>query len=89
MAVVSYLYAVRVPDGIEILAYQWHPEGVSSVITPHLHLASGSGVTRPRLLGAHLPTGHVTLAQFVRCLIEELGVEPRRPDWRAVLDSAL
>jgi hypothetical protein len=55
---------------------------------PHVHLEAASGVTRPRLLGAHVPTGHVTLAQFFRCLIEELGVEPRRADWNAVLERA-
>jgi hypothetical protein len=86
--VTSSMYAILGTDGAEMLAYHWHPEGVSPVTTPHLHLGSASGATWPRLQGAHLPTGFVTLAAFVRCLIEELGVEPRRPDWQAALAVA-
>jgi hypothetical protein len=36
---------------------------------------------------AHIPTGFVTLSDVVRLLIEELGVEPRRQDWRTVLET--
>jgi hypothetical protein len=85
---VAYAYAIEDDAGTEILTYHWHPEARSQVIRPHVHLESASGVTRPRLLGAHLPTGHVTLAQFIRCLIEELGSEPRRADWSTALERA-
>jgi hypothetical protein len=34
----------------------------------------------------HLPTGFITLADIVRLLIDEFGVEPLRADWRDVLD---
>jgi hypothetical protein len=36
----------------------------------------------------HIPTGHLDLVDIVRDLILELGVEPRRSDWRQVLDAA-
>jgi hypothetical protein len=82
------MYTVLDVNRTEVLAYHWHPEGVSPVTTPHLHLGAASGVTWPRLQGAHMPTGPVALTAFVRCLIEELGVEPRRPDWQAALRVA-
>jgi hypothetical protein len=71
----------------EILGYHWHPISRSMIAAPHLHLQAGARVELRGLLGAHLPTGHVTLAQLIRCLIEELGVEPRRADWQAVLSA--
>jgi hypothetical protein len=53
-----------------------------------MHLQAGARIGLRGLAGAHLPTGHITLAQFIRCLIEELGVESRRADWHAVLEHA-
>lgn len=88
----SYRFQVSDRDGREILAYHWHPEGVSPVTEPHLHL---SGRLRPLDAGErdapvalgemHLPTGQVTLTQVVRLLITGFGVEPRRPDWETIL----
>jgi hypothetical protein len=68
--VVSYIYSLSNDARREILAYHWHPEGRSPVATPRFHLEAGSGVTRPRLRGAHLPTGHISLTHLIRCLIE-------------------
>ncbi len=42
----------------------------------------------PELAAAHVPTGPVSAAQFVRFLIEDLGVRTVREDWRGVLESA-
>lgn len=91
----AYDYEISDRDGHEILTYHWHPEGVSPVTEPHLHL---SGRLRPLDLGPrdapvalgemHLPTGVVTLAQVVQLLITEFGVEPRREDWGTVLRAA-
>jgi len=88
----AYSHVLRDPDGNEIVAYHWHPDGVSSVRHPHLHL---SNQIRPIELGRnqaplpladmHLATGVVPLAHVVRMLIEEFGVEPLRDDWDAVL----
>jgi hypothetical protein len=91
----AYRYHILDRDDREILAYHWHPEGVSPVTEPHLHL---SGRLRPLDIGApdtpvalgemHLPTGIVSLAHVVRLLIAEIGVEPRRDDWETVLRSS-
>jgi len=70
-------------DGSMILAYHWHPVGVSPVTWPHLHLA-GQVAAIP-FDKAHLPTGPVTLQDVLRFAIVDLGVEPLRPDWRDVL----
>lgn len=92
--VVGYGYRILEPEGREILTYHWHPESSSLVTTPHLHLSTRmppvNVATRSQVaLGAmHIPTGVVTLAQVVRLLITEFGVEPRRPDWEAVLATA-
>lgn len=69
----NYRYHILDRDGREILAYHWHPEGVSSVTDPHLHLSGRLNPldTGPRdvpipLGDMHLPTGIVSLAQVVR-----------------------
>ena len=90
--VVAYAHDILDPDGNEIIAYHWHPDGVSSVRHPHLHL---SNQIRPIELGRsqeplpladlHLATGVVPLAHLVRMLIEEFGVEPLHADWDAAL----
>jgi hypothetical protein len=69
-------------DDTELLAYHWHPFGRSSVVAPHVHITN----RHPSLdlAKAHLPTGIVSPAAFLRCLIAELGVEPLRSDWQAV-----
>ena len=80
----------------EVLAYHWHPVGVSPVTFPHLHLSgrlpaldAGPRQEPLRLGGMHLPTGGmVTLADVVRLLIAECGVAPRRADWERVLADA-
>lgn len=91
-----YRYQLLDGNGREILAgeYHWHPTGVSPVTSPHLHLSgrlapldAGRGQAPVSLGGMHLPTGPVALADVVRLLVTEFGVEPRRADWDAVLHS--
>jgi len=91
-----YLYAVRDLDGRELFAYHWHPLGLSSVDTPHMHISSARPVALPTRPGStptgelvlsriHFPTHYMNLSNLVRFLITELGVGPRRPDWESVL----
>lgn len=95
----EYRYQILDAEGQEILAYHWHPVGVSPVTYPHLHLSGrlapldlGPGREPIRLGGMHLPTGGrvgmVTLADVVRVLIDEFGVQSRRADWRRILAEA-
>ena len=80
-------YSVSLADGFEneLLAYHWHPVGLSRVRTPHLHLGSFAAGSAISIGETHPPTGIVSLAAIVRFLIEDLEVEPNRPDWDRVL----
>lgn len=84
---IGYEYRVLITDGPELLVYHWHPDARSSIVTPHLHLGSGSGATFPGLIGAHLPGGRVSVEALLRMMITELGVEPSRNDWESVLSE--
>jgi len=91
----AYIYRILDRGDREVFAYHWHPNGLSSIVYPHFHL-SGVGpiaLTVPEsgsisdlsMSKAHFPTGHVTLQQVIRLLIEDFGVEPRTPGWREAL----
>lgn len=91
---IGYRFHLLDRNDQEILAYHWHPSGVSPVTYPHLHL---SGRLSPIVvdpgdvaiaLGAlHLPSGFVALKDIVRLLIDELRIEPQRNDWRAIVNG--
>jgi hypothetical protein len=88
-------YAYRILDGPlnELLAYHLHAHGPSTVVHPHLHVSGtwraglATRFRTPELDDLHLPTGTTSLTDVVRLLIVEFGVEPRRPDWEAVLQG--
>ena len=88
----SHEYRLLDRNDREILAFHWHPEGLSNVVDPHLHLSSrlnsiemGRGQEPLPLANMHIPTGFVTLEDVVRLLIAEFGIRPRHNDWDAVL----
>ena len=94
LVVLGYRYRLLDRQEREILAFHWHPTGVSPVIRPHLHLSGrlppldlGSGAPPAVLGGMHIPTGSVALADVVWLLISEFGVEPRRDDWERVIET--
>jgi hypothetical protein len=57
--IVKYQYALLDRDGREYLGYHWHPDGVSHVTEPHLHLGPAAQVGVAMLAAAHMPTGTV------------------------------
>jgi hypothetical protein len=79
----AYRYEVYDRDDTELLAYHWHPAGLSPVATPHLHVRARHASID--LAKRHLPTGPVTVVAFLRSLITEFGVEPLRTDWDQIL----
>lgn len=82
--VVAYFYVLGYA-GRELLAYHWHPRGLSRITGRHLHV-HGDRQLGERWLGKlHLPTGSIRLEEIVGLAIEELGAEPLRSDWRDVL----
>ena len=89
---VSYEYRLLDPNQREIIAFHWHPTGLSNVSDPHLHLSSrlnpiemGRNQEPLDLADMHIPTGFVTLEDVVRLLITEFGVTPHRDDWDDLL----
>ena len=84
--VVAYNYVVYDSQRRAMLIYHWHPRGRSLIATPHLHLKRGALVSRPELIGAHLPTGPISLESILRLLIRDLAVQPVRTDWESILD---
>lgn len=84
--VTGYIYALQQRDGVDLLAYHWHPASISRVTRPHLHLGHiRHELVTPR---THVPTGRVRLSDIARLVIEEFGALPRRRDWVAVLEAA-
>lgn len=83
----GYRYEILDSDHREILAYHWHPTGLSSYSAHHLHIGHGAIIGREELHHAHLPSGHVSILDILRLLIRDFGASPRRHDWRAVLAS--
>lgn len=84
--IAGYEYRLEDREEREVLAFHWHPEGMSHVTEPHLHLsAASSPAALPDLARAHLPTGTVALRAVVRSLLRDFGVAPQRDDWQRVL----
>lgn len=95
--IARYLYVVHDVQGRELFAYHLHPDSVSNVWIPHLHVSVAQNIALPNGLGnqgntelplgkLHFPTRRIDPPQLVRFLITELGVGPRRPNWEAVLE---
>lgn len=83
----AYEYALVDDQHQEFAAFHWHPSGQSAIRWPHLHIGPALSYSN-YLSNAHLPTGRVAFEQVIRLAIEDLGVQPRRNDWRRVLDAA-
>lgn len=89
----GYWYEIGDASGREIIAFHWHPASVSSMTFPHLHLSSRLGMlaindaSSIALGEMHIPTGFIEVADLVRLLIVEFGVEPRRANWESILQQ--
>jgi len=94
--VLAYAFTLLGPAGAELLAWHWHPTPeYAAPAFPHVHVSASLRIVGPGgergllpLDKRHLPTGPVSLAAFVRMLIEEFGVEPLARDWEARLAEA-
>jgi len=91
---IAYSYRILDRDAREIIAYHWHPTGVSRVTHPHLHrsnniapIAVGRGQQPLAIADLHIASGFIEFANFARMLIDELSVQPLRDDWRDILDA--
>ena len=86
VSIAGYEYALDdLESRQEIISFHWDPVGDSPVTTPHLHIACsqpGFPITRKQ----HIPTGCISLEEFLRFAITELGVRPRKKNWAQILD---
>lgn len=69
-----------------LFAFHWHPQPPNVVKTPHLHLPKEPGTCAPALALLHIPTGRVSVEELIRLALE-IGVQPRRDDFDAVLTA--
>lgn len=82
--VVAYFYALA-RNNEDVIVYHWHPYGRSSVTQPHLHVRADLEIGERWLGKVHLPTGPIGLEDIVELTISDLGIQPLREDWQAVL----
>jgi hypothetical protein len=80
----EYSYTLGGSDGRNLLAYHLHPSALP-VTWPHLHLGPAAGGLLRAVATAHLPTGTVEPEDVLFLAIRELGVEPLRENWPAIL----
>lgn len=86
-ATFTYQAGADLDDPRPVFEYHYERNSQSGYPRCHLHVHAAPagyalGKPFPRL---HLPTRRITLEQVVWHLIQEHGVEPRRPDWHEVL----
>lgn len=81
----AYQHSLEDENGLEIVAYQWHPRNASAYTLPHLHIGTGIGASLGGIHKYHFPTGRVSLEDVLGLVIREFGVEPVRDDWEDVL----
>lgn len=81
---VAYFYALA-RDSEDVIVYHWHPLGRSSITRPHLHVRADLHVGDRWLGKVHLPTGQISLEDIIRLAIQELGAQPLRDDWEALV----
>jgi hypothetical protein len=81
----AYEYRLSDQDNREILSYHWHPDGLSHVQSPHLHLGPAAEAGRAALLTTPLPTGPVSLRYVLRLAVESFSDETLRPERSQVL----
>jgi hypothetical protein len=86
-----YQYTVETEDAEEIIGYHWHPQSVSPINYPHMHLGAGARIGRKELdsAKAHLPTGRVAIEDVIHLLIEVFDVEPLKKNWKQLVHSNL
>jgi hypothetical protein len=79
----GYNYELVDSDEKSIVAFHYHPD--SRVAAPHLHVGQAADAQFD-LFKAHVPTSRVSV-EAVLLLSIELGCQPRRDDWAAVLSA--
>ena len=84
----SYPLRIRRQDAFhELLDWQWDRRGVSPILTPHPHVSASNDLLPLSFDKLHIPTGRIEIEDVLTFLTSDLGVEPRRADWREVFSN--
>jgi hypothetical protein len=84
----EYIYDIRDAESERtLLAFHWHPLGISRVRGHHAHIKFEGAVSSTLLSKIHLPTSRVLLEDVVQFCIEELGAKPQHSHWQDVLED--
>lgn len=75
-------------EPVPALAWHWHPR-TGTIEAPHMHVYRQGDVGGVPLGRLHLPSERVAFESVVAFLIEELGVQPIRDDWKELIAAAL
>jgi hypothetical protein len=87
----GYVYTVFVEENrqpVQAVGWHWHP-GSGKSDEPHMHIYRPGDMAGEPLNRLHFPAERVAFESVVKFLIDELGVEPLRDDWREHIDAAL
>jgi hypothetical protein len=78
----EYIYEIADERDELVAAYHWHPQS-GRITWPHVHVyGARDSLTLHKL---HLPTGCIPVESIVRFLVEDLGVQPLRPNWDEII----
>ncbi len=90
----AYIYAVQLdaPENegdSEVIAWHWHPLTTPDRPAPHIHVRAERNDLGVTMSKAHIPSGRVSFEEIIRFLIEDLHVEPDRPeDWQEIVGDS-
>jgi hypothetical protein len=94
----SYQYRILDIKERELVIHDWHPQGMSPVLTPHVHVPPAGAVIMAQRPGSpregaktylgdlHIPTARIFLEDVVEFLIRDFDVVTLKPNWRTLLE---
>ncbi len=83
----KYFYIIWQPAKNErVIDWHYHRRKNDS-FESHLHVRDDMHLTNHYLVDKHLPTGRVALEDVIRFAIEEIGIQPRDDNWKALLNQ--
>lgn len=83
----KYHYRIELEQtGKEVITFHWERGMTNPVPYPHVHFGftngDGNSIIQRK---SHVPSGRVAVEDVTYFLISELGVHPRKADWRDIL----
>lgn len=83
----TYMHTLEDREGLEAIAWHWHPGQGSAFDLTHLHIGRGIGADLGEVHKFHVPTGRVALEDVIGMAIREFEAEPQRLDFSRILEE--